>query len=214
MSDIWLIRTSENKIFGPVSSKKILELISRGSLKKNDEISAGNGFWIFVKESSLIEIYLKKNKTQPFNLITEAGYVSVSSYEMDFIEQASVAKFPEEKDLEYPSKGAGSMMVKNKSNSSSHEEASVQEDTSMPSDDDLEYPDMKPEVNREAKKYNLPSDQSTNSDNGHVEDEMRDIVFDMDDDSVPNPEPKKTAQKKETDPDNVFPDNDDLEYPD
>jgi len=142
MTASWLIRTSENKIFGPVSSAKILDLISRGSLKKGDEISAGNGYWLFVKESDLIKKFLKENITQPFNPINEASYVDISSYEMDFTDQGPVAKFPEAEDLEYPTVATapGSMMANVEEAAADESEISFGEKLSLPSQDDLEYP--------------------------------------------------------------------------
>ena len=141
MANTWLIRTAENKIFGPVSSTKILDLISRGSLKKSDEISAGNGYWFFVKESELIHRFLKENKKQPFNPINEAQDVEISSYEMDFVEQTQSVKFPEAEDLEYPTMGGqkGSTMAK-VDQETEEPEVTFGEKKSLPSQDDLEYP--------------------------------------------------------------------------
>jgi len=185
----WLIRTSENKIFGPVSSAKILDLISRGSLKKNDEISGGNGYWVFVKESELVMKFLKENKTQPFNPINEASYVEISSYEMDFIDQTSVAKFPEAEDLEYPDieSTKGSVMGKVQS-AADEEEMSLGEKQSLPAQDDLEYP------------LDEPEESYTGDDSS-----LKKISFDID-------ELKPVGQDSK--PPGNFPKGEDSEYPD
>lgn len=101
----WLIRTKNNHILGPVSKQKIRELISNGSIKGDDEICSGNGYWIYVREQDLVAKYVLNDETQPFNPVQEAEPVKALS--------------PDKKDLEYP---AGEDQV--------------------PSDSDLEYPDM------------------------------------------------------------------------
>jgi hypothetical protein len=68
----WLIRTKNNHILGPVSKEKIIELINNGSLKGEDEICSGNGYWIFVREQALIERFLTTTELQCFNPMSEA----------------------------------------------------------------------------------------------------------------------------------------------
>ena len=189
MADSWLIRTSENKIFGPVSSTKILDLIASGSLKKSDELSAGNGYWIFVKESDLVLKFIREKKTQPFNPINEANYVDISSYEMDFVDQGQSAKFPEAEDLEYPDIESAKGSVMGKVNTSSDEqEMTFEKKQSLPSEDDLDYPSEEP--------MNDSSDPDSS---------FKKITFDID-------ELKPVAKTEE--PSENFPKGEDSEYPD
>lgn len=68
----WLIRTSNNYIFGPLSKNKIVELYENGSLQPDDEICSGNGFWFYIKEEELIQKYLMGETKQDFNPVSEA----------------------------------------------------------------------------------------------------------------------------------------------
>lgn len=72
MNKNWLIRTKSNHILGPVSKDKVIELYKNGSIKGDDEVCSGNGFWFFIREKDLIEKYLLSSHQQPFNPISEA----------------------------------------------------------------------------------------------------------------------------------------------
>ncbi len=72
MEKNWLIRTKNNHILGPVSKDKVIELYKNGSIKSEDEICSGNGYWFFVREKNLIEKYLIGNEIQQFNPVSEA----------------------------------------------------------------------------------------------------------------------------------------------
>lgn len=72
MQKNWLIRTKSNHILGPVSKEKILELITNGSIRPDDEICSGNGYWFFMREQDLVDEYLHGGKKQSFNPISEA----------------------------------------------------------------------------------------------------------------------------------------------
>ena len=72
MNKNWLIRTKSNHILGPVSKDKVLELYKNGSIRGEDEICSGNGYWFFIREKELVEKYLTGNKQQTFNPISEA----------------------------------------------------------------------------------------------------------------------------------------------
>ncbi len=78
MNKNWLIRTKSNHILGPVSKDKVLELYKNGSIKGDDEVCSGNGFWFFIREKDLIEKYLTGMTVQPFNPISEAKDVLTS----------------------------------------------------------------------------------------------------------------------------------------
>jgi hypothetical protein len=79
MGKNWLIRTKSNHILGPVSKEKVLELYQNGSIKQDDEICSGNGYWFFIRENDLVEKYLLGNDHQSFNPISEAKDVLTSS---------------------------------------------------------------------------------------------------------------------------------------
>lgn len=67
----WLIRTKSNHILGPVSKDKVIELYHNGSVRPEDEICSGNGFWFFLREKDQVELYLLGNKKQSFNPMSE-----------------------------------------------------------------------------------------------------------------------------------------------
>lgn len=79
MDKNWLIRTKSNHILGPVSKEKVQELYKNGSIKGDDEVCSGNGYWFFVREDDLVELYLLGNKPQGFNPISEAKDVITAS---------------------------------------------------------------------------------------------------------------------------------------
>lgn len=72
MNKNWLIRTKSNHILGPISKEKVLELYKNGSIKADDEICSGNGFWFFIREDELVKRYLLGDEPQGFNPISEA----------------------------------------------------------------------------------------------------------------------------------------------
>lgn len=69
----WLIRTKNNFILGPVSKKKIIELIEKETIKRDDEVCSGNGYWFHIKETELVNRYLINGEVQGFNPIQEAS---------------------------------------------------------------------------------------------------------------------------------------------
>ncbi len=79
MDKKWLIRTRSNHILGPVSKEKVMELYKNGSIKSDDEICSGNGYWFFIRETELVEKYLTGSFSQSFNPISEAKDVITSS---------------------------------------------------------------------------------------------------------------------------------------
>lgn len=72
MDKNWLIRTKSNHILGPISKEKVLELFKNGSIKPDDEVCSGNGFWFFIREDDMVAKYLNGNEVQTFNPISEA----------------------------------------------------------------------------------------------------------------------------------------------
>lgn len=78
MEKNWLIRTKSNHILGPISKEKVLELYQNGSIRADDEVCSGNGFWFFIRENELVEKYLMGEDIQGFNPISEAKDVLTS----------------------------------------------------------------------------------------------------------------------------------------
>ncbi len=72
MEKNWLIRTKSNHILGPVSKEKVLELFKNGSIKSDDEVCSGNGYWFFIRETELVNRFLLGEEVQSFNPISEA----------------------------------------------------------------------------------------------------------------------------------------------
>lgn len=68
----WLIRTKSNHILGPVSRDKVLELQQNGSIRSDDELCRGNGYWFYLRETELLNRFLIEDEPQPFNPICEA----------------------------------------------------------------------------------------------------------------------------------------------
>ena len=71
MEKNWLIRTTKNKILGPISRRKVVDLLQKRALTNNDEVCSGNGFWFYIREEPFVKEYIFENVTQPFNPIFE-----------------------------------------------------------------------------------------------------------------------------------------------
>ena len=65
MDKNWLIRTQTNKIFGPISKGRVVELIEQNALGPQDEVAKGNGHWFWIKEKELVKKYLYGDETHP-----------------------------------------------------------------------------------------------------------------------------------------------------
>ena len=89
----WLIRTLEYEIKGPVTKERVIELIKDGTLREEDEISSGNGYWFWIKEKDLLEKYLYGTEEQSFYLLNNFDGQQ-GHYEEGIL--------PDNKDLEYP----------------------------------------------------------------------------------------------------------------
>jgi hypothetical protein len=109
----WLIRTKNNHILGPVTKEKIRDLIENGSIKQDEEICSGNGYWIFIREIDLVNKYIFSDHKQHFNPISEAKSILTQSdgILVDDVDSTignnekfstGVDQLPSENDLEYP----------------------------------------------------------------------------------------------------------------
>jgi hypothetical protein len=72
MDKNWLIRTKSNHILGPISKEKVQEIYRNGSIRPDDEICSGNGFWFYLREDDMVNRYLLGEESQGFNPISEA----------------------------------------------------------------------------------------------------------------------------------------------
>lgn len=122
MNKNWLIRTKNLQILGPVSKEKVKEFISLGKLTSDDEIGSGNGYWFFVSEQELLQKYIYGDLPQTFNPVAEAE--SIVSIKKDHT--ASMAGVFTATDPE----------------SSINLNTLQKDEVHVPSNDDLEYPDM------------------------------------------------------------------------
>jgi hypothetical protein len=122
----WMIRTKNNHILGPVTREKIRDLIENGSIKQDDEICSGNGYWIFVREQALVNKYIFSDHKQSFNPISEAkSFLTESNDQMDNI-----------------------------ANQVAINDSSTKMTDHLPSDDDLEYPDLTDNILSDEKSNN------------------------------------------------------------
>lgn len=125
----WLIRTKNKQILGPATKEKVIELIEKGSLTSEDEITCGNGYWFWVREKDLLEKYLYGDLLQTFNPISEAQDVLTAKTTPDGI-TASIADGPQQvKETPHPQ-------------SAPNEQLPANDDLAYPDEGDLAYPDM------------------------------------------------------------------------
>ncbi len=75
MEKNWLIRTEQKQITGPLGKNEIIKIVEEKLLGDEDEICPGNGFWIFIRESDLLCLYLYGDAIAPFNPISEAASI-------------------------------------------------------------------------------------------------------------------------------------------
>lgn len=117
----WLIRTKNNHVLGPVTKEKIKQLITNGSIKGDDEVCAGNGYWFFVREQNLVDKYVFGDMAQGFNpvqeslpVLTQISSLDRRSYPVQ--EATDGAILPNESDLVYPGEDSS---VKSQTNDTS-----------------------------------------------------------------------------------------------
>ena len=56
---IWLVRTFDKKILGPISREKLVGLLRDNKLSESDEICPGNHHWVYVKEKETLSKILQ-----------------------------------------------------------------------------------------------------------------------------------------------------------
>lgn len=131
---LWLIRTSKKQILGPVSRQKVIELIEKSALTDKDEISRGNGYWFHLREKDLLDKYLYGDIPQEFNPISEApDILTVGENQREGT--GTIDKIPGLAKREAKAPAAAPAVTCDTSQTS-------EDETIIPSEDDLEYPDM------------------------------------------------------------------------
>lgn len=139
MTKDWLIRTKNNHILGPVTKDKIKQLISNGSIKGDDEVCSGNGYWIYIREQDLIARFIFGDEEQGFNPVQEIEpIVSLGRIQNDLPADHPAEELPSAEDLEYPDATDLEYPDDMPGNSQNEDEYG----NIMPEGDDLEYPDM------------------------------------------------------------------------
>lgn len=153
----WLIRTTQNQILGPVAKAKVLEFLQKGALGLNDEVTSGNGYWFSLKEKDLVEKYLYGDVPQGYNPISESKSVlsrrdnpdkttslnTAPANKTQVIKLGSTgpAIIPDSKDLEYPD----ITMINTTASTQLAAQAPVAtqgDELKLPNQDDLEFPDV------------------------------------------------------------------------
>ncbi len=207
----WLIRTSQNQILGPVAKQKLLEFIQKGALGMMDEVASGNGYWFALKEKDLVEKYLYGDVPQSYNPISESKSVLAKRDNPDKTTSINTAPAnktqilkstpgagvtPAAEDLEFPD-----LTVVHKIPALAKDEG-----IKLPDDSDLEFPDMA---------MVSASVNDSFKDSGGVQVQMSSPSQSMPY-TTPKAEPVKSAGFKntQTDDEAVFPDEDDLAFPD
>lgn len=196
----WLIRTRSMQILGPVSLAKVVELIDKGSLRDEDEVTSGNGYWFCIRETELVEKYLQQNIPQGFNPIAEAKSVLTSDEPLE-VKAPTPAPVVEEvaplsdEDLEYPDMDAGITI-----DSMPDEEASSPEIIVPELDDDEEEDDdERDDVTLVAQKIELqkpaPKVEAKAEPPPPVEEEVEEEIEDEPPVVVQKVAPKKVAKK-------------------
>ena len=87
----WLVRTSNNQIFGPISKQKAIELCQNKNISPDDEICMGNGYWFYIRETELLKKYLLGDEEQSFSPSPLQGPLDKKE-----------VKLPGPDDLDYP----------------------------------------------------------------------------------------------------------------
>jgi len=141
----WLIRTKSNQILGPISKDKLMEFLDKGALNADDEVSSGNGYWFWIKESDLVARYLRGDIPQTFNPISEARDVITSSLTEN--KTASISRIPSHQPKQ------------NKEQQQAQKSLPDQNDLELPDPMDLDLPDIAPTKSESAppKKAKTPA---------------------------------------------------------
>lgn len=152
MKKNWLIRTQSKAILGPVTRDKVFELIRNGSLKEDDELCSGNGYWFLVSESDHVDLYLEQQQKQPFNPVSEAQNILTANDTDESIATVDhgLEKKNENKEFILERNDSSSVDITQVNtdinallNDSEKENKGDKDDINLyPEDSDLEYPEV------------------------------------------------------------------------
>ena len=148
----WLIRTTQDQILGPVAKAKVVEFLEKGALGLNDEVTSGNGYWFSLKEKDLVGKYLYGDIPQGYNPISESKSVlskrenpdkttslnNAPANKTQVLRATSTTNpgiIPPKEDLEYPD----ITVVNQKINLGN---LNTGEELKLPKNEDLEFPDI------------------------------------------------------------------------
>ena len=176
----WLIRTKGRQILGPVSKEKLLEFVKKGALSPQDEVSSGNGYWFYINEKELVDKYLFGDVPQSFNPISEAP--SVLSIQANKEHTGTL--------------NPGLPSLKKA-------QVSRGEETALPSEEDLAYPDFD----------QFEFDEVTRVDDDKAPDSTQVVQLERDRKSPPTVAKKAIPPTDLNDEETVLPSAEDLEYP-
>jgi cobalamin biosynthesis Mg chelatase CobN len=77
----FMIRTKENRLFGPFSKALVAERVARGELRDADEVCSGDGYWIFLHEreesKKILGVALPHTREDIHEEVTETGTETV-----------------------------------------------------------------------------------------------------------------------------------------
>lgn len=208
----WLIRTKNKQILGPATKEKVIELIEKGSLTSEDEITCGNGYWFWVRERDLLEKYLYGDLPQTFNPISEAQDVLTAKTTPDGITASAVESPQTAKAKSAPPQSDANQLPSD-------------DDLAYPDDDDLAYPDMgggdePEELDATDPMISEAPAQEAFEDSATGEIEMSEVTQELE---RPTPEQVKAAPVQsapsptpsdDDDENFLYPSAEDLEYPD
>lgn len=139
----WLVRTHRNHILGPMGKDKILDMIEKGQLIGEDELCSGNGHWFYIREKELLDLYVYGEAVQGFNPVSDASIVLSPApeeesdedvFQLDLDEDSSPLELSEEPPSVTDDKGLAS------GPESINRDKNEDDDTGLPSHEDLEYP--------------------------------------------------------------------------
>lgn len=72
---LWLVRTQQKQLLGPIDLAALLDLIAEGVLADEDEVCSGNGYWFKLSEKELVQKYIYKKHSQGFDPVSDVESV-------------------------------------------------------------------------------------------------------------------------------------------
>lgn len=203
----WLIRTKQNKILGPLSKQKVIDLVQTESLTGEDEVCSGNGYWFWIKEKELVDKYLLGESEQSFNPVCEAQTLfDLNPPVADELKQPATSVEEVHIDLSgIETSGPSNKEFKYSDDADEDSEHTTLEEVLFPEEDDLDYPDMEAIIESTVidpetvikPKTSAPLSIKSDTD---ISFELNSLVDEAQDDSQPE--------------EVILPEQDDLEYPD